>query len=131
MSEPASAAVSGWMGMKFLTLIGSFAGGVISLSFVQNLNRWQGLIAVVTGLTVGAFLSPIFAPWTADMLHGLAAGSTAASDWENKVEAAYGFLFGITGMTLVPGFIHLAEKFREDPLWVIRFVLNKGKGDQP
>lgn len=114
------------MGMKFLTLIGSFAGGVISLSFVQNLNRWQGMIAVVTGLTVGAFMSPIFAPWTASMLHGLASDTIGAVEWENKIEAAYGFLFGITGMTLVPGFIRLAEKFREDPLWVIRFLLNKG-----
>lgn len=135
MTEPVTVAAAGakWMGMNFLTLIAGFAGGVISLSFIKDLSKLQGVVAVITGLSVAAFLAPLPAPWTADFLVSFAGNHMTPADWANKVEAAYGFLFGITGMTLVPGFIVLATKFREDPWFVLRFFagrFNRDKGGE-
>lgn len=120
------------MGVKFLTLIAGFAGGIVSLSFIQNLSKSQGAVAVLAGLGSAIFFAPLPTPWTASMLHGLTAVPEIPLDWEIKVEAAYGFLFGITGMTLVPGFIAIAARFREDPLWLPRLLLNRGRDrDKP
>mgnify|MGYP003395108165 CR=1 FL=1 len=119
MAEPTSVAAS-WMGMKFLTLIAGFAGGVVSLSFIKVLTKWQGACAVLTGLACAVFFAPLLAPSTAASL--LAYAPIGDMYWEHKIEAAFAFLFGITGMTIVPGFIAVATRFREDPLCILRWM---------
>jgi len=120
MTEPVAGS---WLGIKLLTLVAGFAGGVVTLSFLRDLTKLQGIAAVLAGLGCAVFLAPIPSPYTAGLLHG---GDPALGvEWLDKIEAAYGFLFGLTGMTLVPGIIKIAGKFQEDPLFFIRMF--KGK----
>jgi Na+/proline symporter len=55
MSEPVSAA----LGVKLGTIIAGFAGGVVSLAFIQGLNRWQAIAAVVVGALTATYLTPV------------------------------------------------------------------------
>jgi len=54
MTEPVSAT----LGIKLSTTIAGFAGGVVSLAFIQNLNRTQAIGAVVVGTLTAAYLTP-------------------------------------------------------------------------
>jgi hypothetical protein len=55
MTEP----VSSILGVKLGTTIAGFAGGVVSLAFVQGLSRVQGVMAVVVGMLTAAYLTPL------------------------------------------------------------------------
>lgn len=54
MTEP----VSSILGVKLGTTIAGFAGGVVSLAFVQGLSRAQAIMAVVVGALTAAYLTP-------------------------------------------------------------------------
>lgn len=55
MTEP----VSSVLGIKLGTVVAGFAGGVVSLAFVQKLNRWQAVGAVVVGALTATYLTPV------------------------------------------------------------------------
>jgi hypothetical protein len=54
MTEPVTAT----LGLKLSTTLAGFAGGVVSLAFIQNLNRTQAVGAVVVGTLTAAYLTP-------------------------------------------------------------------------
>lgn len=54
MTEP----VTTTLGIKMSTTIAGFAGGVVSLAFVQGLSRTQAVMAVVVGSLSAAYLTP-------------------------------------------------------------------------
>jgi hypothetical protein len=54
MTEP----VSSILGVKLGTTIAGFAGGVVSLAFLQGLSKTQALMAVVVGTLTAAYLTP-------------------------------------------------------------------------
>lgn len=110
MPEPTTGS---FLGIKYLTLLAGFAGGVISLSFVRSLTPWQMPFAVLAGLCTAAFLAPAMSEYF---------------KWSANIEAALGFALGITAMSVVPGIIALAEKFREDPVgFVTSFFKKRGE----
>lgn len=90
---------SGALGVKLASLVAGFAGGVVSLSFVRELSRWQAVLAVLTGSLCAGYLTPILALY-------LPAGVP---------EPTLAFLVGLTAMNLIPGILHLSDRFRREP----------------
>lgn len=54
MSDP----VADVIGVKLASTIAGFAGGVVSLAFVQNLTRFQAVMAVIVGALTASYLTP-------------------------------------------------------------------------
>lgn len=105
MAEPATAAASSLFGVKLASLVAGFAGGVVSLSYLKALTRWQMLLAVATGSLTAGYITPA-------VLHYIA--------FPTELENGIAFLIGLTAMNIVPGFISLADRFRQNPQMIIR-----------
>lgn len=84
MTEP----VSSFLGIKLSTMVAGFAGGVVSLAFVQKLNRWQAACAVVVGCFTATYLNPVV-----DAKFGI-----AQPEFVNFTA----FVIGLCGMNIVP-----------------------------
>lgn len=88
------------MGIKLSTAVAGFAGGVVSLAFVQKLNRWQAICAVVVGCFTANYLNPVV-----DAKLGI-----ASSDFVGCTA----FVIGLCGMNIVPlikaAFIKFAQQ---------------------
>ena len=93
MTEP----ITGFLGLKYTTLLGGFLGALVSLSFVTELGLWARLSAVLTGTATAAYVTPVIAVYWA---------MTPAA--ENGV----GFLLGLTSMNLVPAVINASKWVR-------------------
>ena len=87
-------------GIKLTVAIAGFAGGVVSLSYVKPLTKWQAFLAVFTGAVCSNYLTPLVVEYFKPYPTG--EGGTA-------------FLVGLTSMNLIPGVIKLSERFREKP----------------
>lgn len=92
-----------WLGIKLATLVAGFAGGVISLSFIKNLNTQQGLLAVGTGVASAAYGTPLAIQY--------AFSGVSSVPLENGIA----FVIGLTAMNTIPGLIRLSEIFKRDP----------------
>lgn len=117
MAEPATAAAGGMLGVKYAALVAGFAGGVVSLAFLRELNRAQMVLAVLAGSACAGYLTPVAIPMLA---RAISIEPTPA------LENAAAFLLGLTSMNLIPGLMRLSEIFRRDPAGAIR-----GKDGQP
>ncbi len=106
MAEPASAAAGGILGVKYAALVAGFAGGVVSLAYLRELSRAQMVLAVLSGAACAGYLTPVAIPLIAGAI-----GVAATPALEN----AAAFLVGLTSMNLIPGLMHLSERFRRDP----------------
>lgn len=111
MAEPATAAAGGMLGVKYAALVAGFAGGVISLAFLRELNRAQMVLAVLAGSACAGYLTPVAIPMLAR-----AVGIEPTPALEN----AAAFLLGLTSMNLIPGLMRLSEIFRRDPAGALR-----------
>lgn len=87
-------------GIKLGILIAGVAGGVVCLSYVKPLNKWQGVLAVFTGAVTSVYLTPI---------------ATKYFSMEGPTENGVAFLVGLVAMNILPGIIKLSERFREKP----------------
>lgn len=110
MPDPISAAEGSVLGVKLASLVAGFAGGVVSLSYLRELSRGQMFLAVATGSLTAGYITPA-------VLHYIA--------FPAELENGIAFLIGLTAMNLVPGFIALGERFKNDP----SSMLGKGKND--
>lgn len=90
---------SGALGVKLASLVAGFAGGVVSLSFVRELSKLQAILAVLTGSLCAGYLTPIFALYLPPVVP----------------EPTLAFLVGLTAMNLIPGILHLSDRFKRDP----------------
>jgi len=84
MSEPITSAI----GVKLTTLVAGFAGGVVSLAFIQNLSRWQAVMAVVVGALTANYLTPL----AVDRL------GVTRPEFQNGMA----FLVGLLAMNIIP-----------------------------
>ena len=100
MPEPTTAAGS-FLGVKYASLIAGLAGGVVSLNYLKDLKRWQAILAVITGALFAGYATPFIA-------HIFGGIPLAA-------ENSLAFILGLTSMNIIPGLIHLSEKFRDKP----------------
>lgn len=117
MAEPHTTAAAGVLGVKYAALVAGFAGGVVSLAYLQELSRTQMVLAVLAGSTCAGYLTPIAIPLLAHAI-----GIEASPSMEN----AAAFLLGLTAMNIIPGVMRLSEIFRRDPAGALR-----GKDGQP
>lgn len=100
MSDPViNSPESTVLGIKLISLVSGFMGGVISLSFVKELSKPQALAAVITGALSAGYLTPVV---TYYLPHTLP-------------ELSVSFLVGLTAMNLIPGIIKLSELFKKNP----------------
>lgn len=107
--------VEAFIGVKISAVVAGVIGGIVSLSFIQNLTPWKAFIAIVTGAASAAYLTPLVVTWFS---------------FGAEVEHAVAFFSGLLGMNLLAGFFKLSERFRERPLDTIRDVKNlKGRDD--
>lgn len=97
-------------GVKLIWLMAGFAGGLVSLRYVDTASAWQKCLSVITGTASAAYLSPI--------LIELAGSFEIAGknlELSNSVEGSIAFLVGVTAMNLIPGFVKLSAVFRNNP----------------
>lgn len=94
MTEPLS---SGAIGIKASWALAGLAGGIVSLSFLKNLNRWQAFLAFFTG---GAAANYLTAP---------------ACGWLNVTNEQYqygvAFVIGVCAMNIIPALQSVVAKF--------------------
>lgn len=83
MTEP----VTGAIGIKLGTLVAGFAGGVVSLAFVQGLTRWQAVMSVVVGSLSAAYLTPI---------------ALTRLDISPELQNGAAFIVGLCAMNIIP-----------------------------
>lgn len=86
MSEPVSAV----FGVQLSSAIAGFAGGVVSLSFLQGVTRKQAAMAVIAGSLSAAYLTP-------------AAAAKLAISAELQNGAA--FVIGLCAMSILPAIL--------------------------
>jgi len=102
MSEPAAATI---LGIKYGSLIAGTIGGIISLKYIDGLNHFGRVLAVLAGAAVAGYGTPILDGWL-----------NLGGDTENAIA----FFLGLTAMNIIPGLIRLSELFKSDPLGFIR-----------
>lgn len=86
------------MGVKYATIVFSFLGSAMSLSYAKEMTKPQAITAIVTGATVAVMAAPM-------ALHYLALPDT--------FERAVGFFGGLGAMRLVPVFFALIDRLRD------------------
>lgn len=101
MAEPFAAVAVGAKtlgGLNAVLLLSGLFGGVVSLSYLKPLTRWQAAMAVLSGALLANYLTPM-ALWYAKIPHEFQLGT--------------GFLIGLTGMHIVPMLLGVAKRIGE------------------
>ena len=88
------------LGVKLALVIAGFAGGVVSLRYVQGLNWWRGVLCVLSGCAVANYITPIFMHFT-----GI----------PEAYEVGSGFIVGLIGLNLTAGIFKRSVLWRDDP----------------
>ena len=101
----------GVFGVKFVTLVAGFAGGIVSLSFVRGLTKQQAIFSVFTGAVTAGYLTPA--------IHSYLSLTTL------ELQNVAAFAVGLTAINIVPGLLKLSELFKRDPRSFLR-----GGGDK-
>lgn len=107
-AEIASNPETSIFGIKLAFAVAGFWGGVVSLSFVKNLTPKQGVLAVLTGIALAGYGTPIAAHYVLN------------TEPSSSMANAIAFVLGLTAMNLIPGIVRLSEIWKKDPLSVIK-----------
>lgn len=83
MSDPIATAI----GVKLSSTVAGFAGGVVSLAFVQGLTRTQAVMAVLVGSLTAAYLTPA-------VVAKLAISA--------ELQSGAAFVIGLCAMSIIP-----------------------------
>lgn len=95
MTEPVSSA----LGLKASWAIAGFAGGIVSLSFLKDLTRWQAFLAFFTGGAAANYLTAPACEWV-----GVSSGQS---------QYAVAFVIGVCAMNIIPAIRAFVNKFIE------------------
>lgn len=104
-----------FLGVKYASVIAGLAGGIVSLTYLRNLTKWQAALAVITGAAVAGYGTPLAVHFVSYFF-----GSVSI-----EAESSLAFLLGLISMNVVPGIMRLSEIFKRDPEKFVRL----GKGD--
>lgn len=85
------------LGVKTATLVCSFIGAALSLSYAKEMTRLQAVLAVLTGTSVAVFAAPL-------ALHYL--------EWPEVSERAVAFFIGLLAIRAVPAAMGLVDRFQ-------------------
>jgi len=97
MAADLNTAESTILGVKTATLVCSFIGAALSLSYAKEMTRWQAIAAVLTGTSVAVFAAPL-------ALHYLAL--------PDAFERAVAFFVGLASIRAVPVALGMVERLR-------------------
>ena len=86
------------LGVKTATLVCSFVGSALSLSYAKEMTKTQAAVAVVTGTSVAVFAAPL-------ALHYLGL--------PDVFERAVAFFVGLLAIRAVPVALNVVERFRD------------------
>ena len=75
------------LGIKLTSLVAGFAGGIVSLAFLQGLTRKQSVLAVVVGCLTAVYLTPVAVWWL---------------NLSPQMENGTSFLLGLSAMNIIP-----------------------------
>lgn len=95
MEQPTPDSIAG---IKYATLVASFLGSAISLSYAKELTRAQAAASFGTGVAVAVYAAPV-------ALHYLAL--------EASFERAVAFALGLVSMRLIPALLSLVDKVKD------------------
>lgn len=98
MAADLNTAESTILGVKTATLICSFIGAALSLSYAKEMTRAQAVVAVLTGTSVATFAAPL-------ALHYLGLSG--------EFERAVAFFVGLLSIRAVPVALSLVERARD------------------
>jgi hypothetical protein len=87
MTEPVTSTVGSALGVKLATAVFGFAGGVVSLAFIQNLSRKLAIVSVGVGLICAIALTS----FVSVLIH-----------LDPRAENGLSFLIGLTAMSSIP-----------------------------
>lgn len=87
-------------GIKLGLALAGLAGGVVSLSYIKPLTKWQAFLAVFTGAVSAAYITPLIVNYFSLSSSG---------------EHGAAFLTGLVAMNLIPGIIKLSDRFKTNP----------------
>lgn len=93
------------LGVKVIWLVAGFAGGVVSLRYIEGLSTPQMFAAVLSGVACSAYLSPI--------VFELARRQDIILS--ERIEGSIAFLIGLTAINIVPGILKLSAAFKSNP----------------
>lgn len=113
MPEPTSSAIGGMLGIKYGSLVAGAIGGLISLYHIEELSGWGRLLAILSGMSVAGYGTPVIDAWL---------------DLSPSMENAVAFFLGLTAMNIIPGLLKISELFKNDPLAFIRRANNNRRG---
>ncbi len=99
-------------GAKIPVLIAGFVGGLVSLSFLKPLTRWQAISAVFTGATFAFYAAPAIAIYL---------------DLGLRMESLVAFLLGLTAMNVVPAILQISQKMAQHADVFINWLNKRGK----
>lgn len=103
------------LGVEAATATAGFLGAVASLSAIRPLTRLQAMLAIFAGAVTASYITPLLMYYF----------SIDAPPVQNGTA----FFLGLCSMHLVPGFLRLAEMFRNNPMSILRRIL--GAKDNP
>jgi hypothetical protein len=85
MTEPVTASA---LGIKLGWTLAGFAGGIVSLSFLKGISRWQAVSSVFAGAATATYFTPVVSGWF-----------NIASESSQNCAA---FVLGLCAMSIVP-----------------------------
>src|SRR6185369_7076094 len=97
MAADMNTAESTILGVKTATLVCSFIGPALSVSYAKEMTRMQAIAAVLTGTSVAVFAAPL-------ALHYL--------DLPGPFERAVAFFIGLMSIRAVPVALSMVERLR-------------------
>ncbi|MGC1550826.1 MAG: hypothetical protein WA777_20075 [Rhodanobacter sp.] len=75
------------LGIKLVPTVAGFAGGVVSLAFIQNLTKPQAVMSVVVGLLSANYLNPV---------------AVAKLSITPDLQGGSAFVIGLCAMSIIP-----------------------------
>lgn len=87
-------------GVKLAYLVAGFAGGVVSLRYIKDLNWWQGISAIATGIAAANYITPV-------LQHFLS--------MPPALENGAAFIVGFVSLNILAGIVKYSEKWRDNP----------------
>lgn len=94
MTEPVSATA---LGVKAGWALAGLAGGIVSLSFLKNLTRWQAFLAFFTGGAAANYLTSPACGWL--------------SITNEQYQYGVAFVIGVCAMNIIPAIQAFVSKF--------------------
>lgn len=103
-------------GITIFTIVFGTLGAALGIAYSPKMEPRQMWAALFSGLACASLIPQICAhywPMPEVVKNGLA------------------FFFGVVGLFIVPGFLVVGQRFKENPFWLIEWLLRLKNGEGP